>query len=220
MATHCHRCGGVLEEDAAFCPHCAAPQLRVAPPEETTEQAGSPVHTFTRDRRSIDWRSVIRLAIWIAIPVGLIAPFFFPMVFAGPVVLISLYQRRRPSSPLDGRTGFRIGALLGVLAAYVSAFGVAIWQLFEHFSRRQESALDAVIALQLQQAAEATQRMAQANSLSAQQARVLLDFFLSPDARATYALFNAAVMAFGIIVLAGLGGMLGARLSRRTASHS
>jgi hypothetical protein len=219
MVTHCHRCGSVLDEDAAFCPHCAAPQLRVAPPEET-EQAGGPVHIFTRDRRSIDWRNVIRLAIWIAIPVGLIAPFFFPMVIAGPIVLISMYQRRRPATPLDGKAGFRIGALMGVLAAYVSAFGVGIWQVFEHFPRRQESALDSVIALQLQQAAEATQRMAQANSLNAQQARVMLDFFLSPDARVTYALFNAAVMAFGIIVLAGLGGMLGARLSRRTASHS
>ena len=129
MVTHCHRCGSVLDEDAAFCPHCAAPQLRVAPPEETTEQPGGPVHTFTRDRRSVDWRNVIRLAIWTAIPVGLIAPFFFPMVIAGPIVLISLYQRRRPSSPLDGKAGFRIGGLMGVLAAYVSAFGLAIWQL-------------------------------------------------------------------------------------------
>jgi hypothetical protein len=220
MITHCHRCGGVLDEDAAFCPHCAAPQLRVAPPDETTEQAAGPVHTFTRDRRSIDWRNVIRLAIWTAIPVGLIAPFFFPMVIAGPLVLISLYQRRRPSSPLDGKTGFRIGALMGVLAAYVSAFGLAVWQLFERYSLHHGSAIDAQYAMQVQQSAETTQRMAQANSLNAQQARAMLDFFLSPDGRVTYTFFYTAVMAFGIILLAGLGGMLGARLSRRTASHS
>jgi hypothetical protein len=34
-----------------------------------------------------------------------------------------------------------------------------------------------------------------------------------------YTFFYTAVLAFGIIVLAGLGGMLGARLSRRSAAQ-
>jgi hypothetical protein len=216
MVAHCHRCSGTLEDDASFCPHCAAPQLRVAP-QETAEAVPGPIHAFTHDRRGVDWRNVIRLALWIAIPVGLIAPFFFPLAIAGPIVLISLYRRRRPQSPLDGKTGFRIGSLLGLMAAYVSAFGLAGWQLFEHYSLRQESALDALVALQVQQAAEATQRMAQTNGMTAQQVRLMLDFFLSPDARVTYTFFYSAALAFGIVLLAGLGGMLGARLARRSA---
>jgi hypothetical protein len=170
-----------------------------------------------RDRRSIDWRSVIRLALWIAIPVGLIAPVFFPLVIAGPIVLISMYQRRVPGTPLNGKAGFRIGTLLGLLAAYISAFGLAGWQLLERYSLHQGSALDAQFALQVQQSAEATQRMAQGNSMNAQQARAMLDFFLSPDGRVTYTFFYTAVLAFGIVLLAGLGGMLGARLTRRSA---
>jgi hypothetical protein len=219
MVAHCHRCSGALEDDASFCPHCAAPQLRVAPPEETAELAAAgPIHTFVHDRRSIDWRKVIQLALWIAIPVGFIAPFFFPLVIAGPIILISLYQRRRPgTAPLDGKTGFRIGALLGVLAAYVSAFGLAGWQIFERYSLHQGSTLDTQFAMQVQQSAEATQRMAQANTMNAQQARAMLDFFLSPDGRVTYTFFYTAVLAFGIVLLAGLGGMLGARLARRSA---
>jgi hypothetical protein len=217
MVAHCHRCSGALEDDASFCPHCAAPQLRVAPPEETAEAAAGPIHTFVRDRRSIDWRKVIQLALWIAIPVGFIAPFFFPLVIAGPIILISLYQRRRPgTAPLDGKTGFRIGALLGVLSAYVSAFGLAGWQIFERYSLHQGSTLDAQFAMQVQQSAEATQRMAQANTMNAQQAKAMLDFFLSPDGRVTYTFFYTAVLAFGIVLLAGLGGMLGARLARRS----
>jgi hypothetical protein len=219
MVAHCHRCSGVLEDEAGFCPHCAAPQLRVAPPEETTDAAVGPIHTFVRDRRATDWQSVIRLALWIAIPVGFIAPFFFPLVIAGPIVLISLYQKRRPGTALDGKAGFRIGALLGLLAAYVSAFGLAGWQLFERYSLRQGSALDAQFAMQVQQSAEATQRMAQANTMNAQQARAMLDFFLSPDGRVTYTFFYTAVLAFGIVLLAGLGGMLGARLTRRSVQH-
>jgi hypothetical protein len=154
-----------------------------------------------------------------AIPVGLIAPFFFPLVIAGPIILISLYRKRRPGSPLDGKTGFRIGSLLGLLAAYVSAFGLAGWQLFERYSLHQGSALDAQFAMQVQQSAEATQRMAQSNSMNAQQARAMLDFFLSPDGRVTYTFFYTAALAVGIILLAGLGGMLGARLSRRSAAQ-
>ena len=100
-----------------------------------------------------------------------------------------------------------------MLAAYVSAFGLAGWQLFERYSLHQGSALDAQFAMQVQQSAEATQRMAQANSMNAQQARAMLDFFLSPDGRVTYTFFYTAVLAFGIVLLAGLGGMLGARLT-------
>jgi hypothetical protein len=60
--------------------------------------------------------------------------------------------------------------------------------------------------------------MAQSNSMNAQQARAMLDFFLSPDGRVTYTFFYTAALAFGIVLLAGLGGMLGARLSRRSAA--
>lgn len=217
MVAHCHRCSGLLDEEATFCPHCAAPQLRVAPPLETAEPTPGAIHAFAHARRSIDWQKIIRLALWIAIPVGLIAPFFFPLVIAGPIVLISMYQKRRPGTPLDGKSGFRIGSLLGVLAAYVSAFGLAGWQLFERYSLHQGSALDAQFAMQVQQSAEATQRMAQGNSMNAQQARAMLDFFLSPDGRVTYTFFYTAALAFGIVLLAGLGGMLGARLTRRAA---
>ena len=220
MVAHCHRCSGTLDDDAGFCPHCAAPQLRVAPQEAAEESAApGPVHPFTHDRRGIDWQNVIRLALWMAIPVGLIAPFFFPLVIAGPMILISLYRKRRPGTPLDGKTGFRIGSLLGLLAAYVAAFGVAGWQLFERYSLHQGSALDAQFAMQVQQSAEATQRMAQSNSMNAQQARAMLDFFLSPDGRVTYTFFYTAALAVGIVLLAGLGGVLGARLSRRSAAQ-
>lgn len=215
MVANCHRCSGQLDEEAPFCPHCAAPQLRVAPPQETAEPTPGAIHVFPHNRRTIDWQKIIRLALWIAIPVGFIAPFFFPLVIAGPIVLISMYQRRRPGVPVDGKSGFRIGTLLGVLAAYVSAFGLAGWQLFERYSLHQGSALDAQFAMQVQQSAEATQRMAQSNSVNAQQARAMLDFFLSPDGRVTYTFFYTAALAFGIVLLAGLGGLLGARLTRR-----
>ena len=218
MIPHCHRCGGAVDDEASFCPHCAAPQLRVAPPQEAVEDAGSdrpPVH----HRRAIDWQRMIRLALLLAIPVGLLALPFFPIVIAAPILLISLYQKRSPRIPMDGKTGFRIGAFLGVLAAYVSAFGLAGWQLFERFSLHHGHALDAQYTMQVQQYAETSHTMAQANSMNPQQARAILDFLLSSDGRVTFTFLSTALLAFGIIVFAGLGGVLGARLTRRSVSH-
>ena len=216
MPAHCHRCGAALDEEVSFCPQCAAPQLRVPPPQEETEPAPGPIRSSARSR-ALDWRKLIQLALLLAIPVGLVAPFFFPLVIAGPVVLIVVYQKRSPRIPLDSKTGFRIGALMGVLAAYVSAFGVAIWQLFEHYSLHRQSTLDLLLTMQAQQYVETARRMVQANSMTAQQARAMTDFVLSPDGRVTYSFFYTAIMAFGIVLLAGLGGVLGARLTRRSA---
>lgn len=218
MVEHCHRCSGTLEDDSIFCPHCAAPQLSVAPPKESIEAAPGPIH-HPRDRRSIDWRNVFRLAMWIAIPVGIltIPPIFFPLIFAGPVIVITLYQRHRPGAQLDGRSGFRIGALTGLLAAYVSAFGVAGWRLIERYSLHQGSLLDSDYTQTMQQSTIAAQSMSQGTAASMEQARAWLNFVLTPDGRAGMTLFSTAVTAAGTVLLAGLGGMLGARImSRRT----
>ena len=217
MVAHCHRCSGLLEDEASFCPHCAAPQLRVAPPQETAEAAAGPIHVFARDRRSIDWQKVIQLALWIAIPVGLIAPFFFPLVIAAPIIVISLYQRRRPGVPLDGRSGFRVGAVTGLFEAYIYSFGVAGWQIFERYSLHRGNLIDQNYTQAMQQVATMSQNMAAGTDASLQQMREMLRLFLSPDGRAGMTLASTAIGAAGIVLLAGLGGMLGARLARRTA---
>jgi hypothetical protein len=219
MVLHCHRCGGTLDEDGLFCPHCAAPQLGIEAREPAAERETPLAASALESPRGVDWGSVVRLAVLLSIPVGLVAPFFFPMVIVGPVVMISLYQRERPRTPLDGRSGLRMGALMGLLAAYVSAFGLAAWQLCDRYLLHRASAMDAQYALQVQQSAETTRRMTQSSAVDARQAKMMLDFFLSPEGRVTYTLFSTVVMACGIVLLAALGGLLGARLSRRAAAR-
>lgn len=222
MVAHCHRCSGVLGEDASFCPQCAAPQLRVALPEEQNE-AVEGIAGFTRDHRAVDWRNVFRLALWISIPVGIltIPPFFFPLIIAGPVVVISLYLRRRPGTRLDGRSGFRIGALMGLLAAYVSAFFLAGLRLIERYPMHQGSALDKDYALYIQQTAAASQNMAHGTAASVEMMQSWMNFFLTQDGRAWVTLLGTAVTGAGTVLLAGLGGVLGARLAgRRSATRA
>lgn len=222
MVAYCHRCSAALQEEDSFCPQCAAPQLRVASPNEEAAGADSqtgPARGAARDRRAIDWQRVIRLALYVSVPIGLLSLLFFPLIIFAPVLLISLYRRGQPSAVVDGRNGFRIGALTGLMASYVSAFGLACWQLFARYSLHQGASIDQQYVMRIQQSAEATQHMAQGSTLTAQQARMLLDFFLSPDGRATITLFDTAALASGIVLLAGLGGMLGARLARRGAQQ-
>lgn len=226
MVLTCHRCSGTLNEEDSFCPHCAAPQLRVAPQEDADVSAAEtqvrgiangPAQDMQRVGRAIDWARVIRLTLAVAVPVGLISMFFPPLVLLAPMLVISLYRRGRPGTVVDSRSGFRIGALTGLLSSYIWAFGLAAWQIFQRYSLHQGATLDQQYVWRIQQSAEATQRMAQGNSLSMQQARTLLNFFLSPDGRATVSLIDTAAFASGIVLLAGLGGLLGARLSRRAA---
>ena len=222
MIVHCHRCSGALEEDASFCPHCAAPQLRLALPEEQADAAPA-TGGYIRDPRAVDWRTIFRLALWTAIPVGIltIPPFFFPLIIAGPMVVISIYQRRRPGALVDGRSGFRIGALMGLLAAYISAFFVAGLRLMERYPLHQGAVLDRDYALYIQQTAAASQSMAHGTAASAEMMNSWMNFFLTPDGRAWIALLGTAVTGVGTVLLAGIGGMLGARLAaRRSATRA
>ncbi len=222
MALYCHRCSGALEEDASFCPHCAAPQLRLALPEDQDDSVTAS-GDFARDPRGVDWRRVFRLALYIAIPVGIltIPPFFFPLIIAGPIAVISLYQRHRPGTMLDGRAGFRIGALMGLLAAYVSAFFLAGLRLVERYSLHQGDVLDKDYALYIQQTATASQSMAHGTAASMEMMNSWMNFFLTPDGRAWVTLLGTAVTAAGTVLLAGLGGMLGARMAgRRSATRA
>lgn len=225
MTVYCHRCSGALDQEASFCPHCAAPQLRVAALESGEGNGASgpgPSLGTIHDRRTVEWRNVIRLALLLAIPVGL-SSLVFPLSVVAPIsapmILISLYRRRRPGSFLDGRSGFRIGTLTGLLAAYVSAFGIACWQLFQRYSLHQGQWMDQQYSNVIRQSIEASGRMTHNDPSSVQQTRMMLDFALAPNGRATYALFSMVALASGIVLLAGLGGVLGARLTRRSTQQ-
>jgi hypothetical protein len=225
MTVYCHRCSGALDPEASFCPHCAAPQLRVAALESAEENGAAgpgPIPATMHDRRTVEWQNVIRLALALAIPVGLCSLIFPLSVVApisAPIILISLYHRRRPGSFLDGRNGFRIGTLTGLLAAYVSAFGISCWQLFQRYSLNRGQWLDQQYATVIRQSIEASGRMTHNDPASVQQTRMMLDFALAPNGRATYALFSMVALASGIVLLAGLGGVLGARLTRRSTQQ-
>ncbi len=222
MDHHCHRCGSAVESDTSFCPHCGAPQLRFEVPsdgEGTTETLAQndPGALLEGDRRSVDWRKAFGAALSIALPVGLLTAIpgvslgFFLWVVGGAMLVIALYRRRRPGALLDARSGFRIGALTGLLAAYISAAIVAALQLVERYQFHLGTAMDREYIDRMEQSTA----MVQTGADTEAQMRAYLHFLLTPDGRATMSLAGAALTSLVMILLAGIGGLLGVRMYNR-----
>ncbi len=220
MDAHCHRCGASLAPEDTFCSTCAAPQLRVDLPEDAEVTAVAAERSRPLERRGTDWQKALRVALVIALPIGVLTALpgvslgFLFWVVGGAATAVVLYSRRRPGAPLDGRGGFRLGALTGLFAAYISTAVVGGLQLLERYSLHLGPIIDR----------EYTQRMEQSTAMvrttveTEAQLRAYLHFLLTPDGRAAMSLAGAALTAVMTVLLAGLGGILGVRyFARRRA---
>lgn len=228
MEQVCHRCGVTVHESDPFCPHCGAPQLRYEAPEEpTSSSASAPARHFaTRGPEAIRWRDAIRAAALIALPTGLLssrlglAGIWAVWLVAGGVVVISIY-RKRTGTLLTGRMGWRIGALLGLFTAVIASATDGISLVVQRFALHQGAALD-------QRYRDAMQLMTRmygdmfANSSPDVVAAInkMQHFYLTPAGAATVALSGAAEATFFMLIFAGVGGALGARLTARSAQTS
>jgi hypothetical protein len=221
MEVHCHRCGSTLGSEDTFCSTCAAPQLRIDLPEEPeiTTLASERVHPL--DRRGTDWQKALRVALIIALPVGVLTALpgvslgSLFWIVGGAATAVVLYSRRKPGAPLDGRGGFRLGALTGLFAAYISTAMIGVLLLLERYSLHLGPAIDREYAQRVEQSTAMVRTTAETEA----QVRACLHFLLTPDGRAGASLASAALTALMTVLLAGLGGILGVRYfaRRRTA---
>ena len=60
-------------------------------------------------------------------------------VVGGAVLAIVVYHRRAPAFLLETRSGVRIGAVAGLIAAYSSVVATAIWRVFSRYVLHQGS---------------------------------------------------------------------------------
>jgi ribosomal protein L40E len=219
MSSSCHRCGATLGASELFCPNCGSPQLRFAQP-EGNESAWSARPVGVPARQGISWKDAILAALLVAVPVGLLSAISVLSwgcclwVIGGAVLAIVVYHRRAPAFLLETRSGVRIGAVAGLLAAYSSVIATAIWRMFARYVLHQGSAIDRFYESVIQQSSA----FVQSNPEAQAQWHSYVQFLLSPDGRAAYTLMNAATTSLGIIVFSAIGGALGVRLlaSRKT----
>jgi hypothetical protein len=198
-----------------FCPNCGSPQLKFAQQEEseTAYGAGRPPGAALR-AQGISWKDAILAALFVAIPAGLLTAVSVLSwgcclwVVGGAVLAIALYHRRAPGFSLETRSGVRIGAVAGLIAAYSSVIATAIWRVFARYVLHQGYAIDQFYDAVIQQSTA----LVKTNPDAEAQWRAYVHFLMSPDGRAAYTLINAATTSVGIILFSAIGGALGVRL--------
>jgi hypothetical protein len=222
MNLHCHRCGVTLSASDLFCPDCGSPQLKFAQQEEVDgEQAGVRSLGTVARVQGISWKDAILAALLVAVPAGLLSAVSVLSwgcclwVVGGAVLAIVVYHRRAPAFLLETRSGIRIGAIAGLIAAYSSVIATAFWRIFARYVLHQGYAIDQFYDSVIQQ----SQALVQTNPDAEAQWRTYVHFLMSPDGRAAYTLMNAATTSLGIILFSAIGGALGVRLvaSRKRA---
>jgi ribosomal protein L40E len=211
----CHRCGATLIASELFCPNCGSPQLRFAQQEEVESgnASGRPAAKLGR-AQGISWRDAILAALLVAVPAGLLSAVSVLSwgcclwVVGGAVLAIVVYHRRAPAFSLETRSGVRIGAVAGLIAAYSSVIATAVWRIFARYILHQGNSLDEFYDSVIRQSTA----LVQANPDAQAQWHLYVHFLLSPDGRAAYTLMNAATTSIGIILFSAIGGALGVRL--------
>jgi hypothetical protein len=211
----CHRCGANLSASDMFCPNCGSPQLKFAQQEEgETAYGGGRSPGAPPRAQGISWKDAILAALFVAVPAGLLSAVSVLSwgcclwVVGGAVLAIVLYHRRAPGFLLEIRSGVRIGAVAGLIAAYSSVIATAIWRVFARYVLHQGYAIDQFYDAVIQQSTA----LVKTNPDAEAQWRATVHFLMSPDGRAAYTLINAATSSVGIILFSAMGGALGVRL--------
>lgn len=221
----CHRCGAALGASELFCPNCGSPQLRFAQQEEgESGYAGARPPGPPPRTQGISWRDAILAALLVAVPAGLLSSVSVLSwgcclwVIGGAILAIAVYHRRVPSLLLETRSGVRIGAVAGLIAAYSSVIATAVWRIFARYVLHQGYAIDQFYDSVIQQSTA----LVRTNPDAEAQWHAYVHFLMSPDGRAAYTLMNAATTSLGIILFSAIGGALGVRLlaSRKPTLHN
>lgn len=214
MESVCHRCGEYLVPNQIFCPHCGAPHLLVD--ENDSLPAGQdPSLQQSLDRAAdlLRWRSAVTAALFVAVPVALLSTLVSIgalWVFIGGFLTVHLY-RRRTASPTDGRIGWRIGSLTGVISAIFWLALNAVSMLVQRYALHQGAAIDAAFTNAVK---SAMATMNQQSPTFQHQFPWFAGFWLSPSGIATLYLTGTSLVAVSMVLFAALGGALGGSYHR------
>jgi len=219
MEKSCYKCGQVMEEGRPFCPHCAAPQIRVLIAEPVAASASLP--EVARMQEASDALPASQTVPVLAVPmrwsqavqpcavaaaiaaVAIVFQLAVPLIagLGSGFLAVALFRRRNPEIAMQAKIGARLGALCGGYCCGMTAVLAALRILILHDGGKvRAGVLDA-----LQQ---------QAVRYPDPQLQPTLEFLRSPAGLVFMGVFILIFMTF-VFVLAGmLGGTLGGVLLR------
>ena len=224
-----------MEEGIAFCPHCGAPQIRVAMPESTPPPAPeiqpqvppppAPQYPYpatnwpqqpgyqTYQAAAVQWDYAWKGALMTGIAAGVLSA--IPLVSLGCCLWIlgagalsaSLYQKNVPNTVVTPGMGMKIGALAGLFGFLIN--GILTTLTFVVF----RSNSDFRQAMQEQM----NKQMAASPDPKAQQMmQQMMDWLSTPAGMAVFLVIVMVVLAVVFVLFSAAGGALGmSMLGRR-----
>ncbi len=228
MEHPCYKCQTSIDETLPFCPHCGAPQIRVASRDEDASQAASPVSPDATPQvlpssswspggasnitqaTTIQWELAWKGALLSGL--GAAALTAAPVLGLGcclwllgsGALAVWLYQRRVPGTFVTTGMGLRIGAASGVIG-YVA---MAIWSVLRFAAHSQEfrTALQEQIDKSL-----ASNPDPRAQEIM----RQFMNNLNTPQGLATFFVLILVIMAVVFVIFSAAGGALGASMFAR-----
>jgi hypothetical protein len=221
MEQPCYKCGQTVEEGVPFCPHCAAPQIRVviaeaAPPPLAFAAAASTSEdsavlpasqTLPVLALPVQWSQSVGPCALAALVASILMALglhpFVAMLSVGFLAVV-FYRQRRPEIRIKARTGAALGALGGLLWFAMSSIMEVLIVIFLHKGPELRTALVA----RIQEAASQT---------TDPQVLAMFERFKTPGGL-EFLMLTALILAFfASLVLGGLGGALGSAILGRRA---
>ena len=204
-----------MEDGIPFCPHCSAPQIRVAGPAVVVQAGGesetplpqAAVYRPAVHPGQIDWP----LALAPALQGGLIAAILMitPLgaslglgMLAAGFLAVLLYRRRAPSANLRAGMGAKLGAVSGAIGFALFGILTAIETAVLH----NGGELRAQMLKAIEQAAARN---------SEPQAQQMLQYMKSPEGLALMMVLGLAFMFVIFLIFSSLGGAVGAAILHR-----
>jgi hypothetical protein len=190
--------------------------------------------TVLHEPGAVEWKPALRVALLLAIPVGLIfgGTSFLGLlglvwIAAAAAWVVLLYARRQRAAKrpvlLTIGAGARIGLVTGLLTGWISFATTATLLYLRRFAFHQGNDFDdfwqglvAQISQQWQQASAASQDPQTAGALF----KTLTAFLLSAEGRAGFTFGSLMLAEFVLVGLAVAGGALGAKLMTRTPARN
>lgn len=213
MDQACHKCGQRVEEGVPFCPHCAAPQIRVivADPPAQRILATEPDSSAASSQASatvalpMAWSAAFRPCILAALIASI-------LMYSGLNLLISMisvgflavvfYRQRWPGSAIKPAAGVRLGALSGLLLFAISAIVGTLLTIVLHKGPE-------IRAWLVQGIDQASKRTADPQALAT------FEWFKTRDGLEGLMLLLLVFFFLSSLLFGVLGGALGARLLGR-----
>jgi hypothetical protein len=222
MEQACYKCGQMVEEGLAFCPHCSAPQIRVIIAEPAPQPLAFAAATTSQETAVLpasqsvpvlalpmQWSRAFKPCALAAMVASILMYFrlnpFVAMLSVGFLAVV-FYRQLSPGILVKPAVGAGIGALSGVLWFALSSAFEALIVIFFHKGPELRTAL-----------------LAKIQELSTQttdpQVLAIFERAKTPSGLELLMLMSLVFAFIASIVLGGLGGAIGgAILGRRNRS--